>query len=342
MTLGQAIQQQLTKGSSLSAFIQKWGGAKNKDPGSFLELCQFLYLSGQNQLILKIALKQLKKKELLPWAFLMDILDQQKIRLSKEQRLLFLKGIKEQKQIPALLTWNRWDDLHPELKALKKQEQEQINRNNNAEFIKLMEDLHFIQAQGILQKEEDILKNLKTNHPENPQVQELWLKFQEKWGRHIIQKKKKDLIKKKLFPVPPQEKEKKEARKIARAISQKLKHRSESVYDMALFFAFLGYPLMALKILKPRADSPEVMWLYLDLLLEGRLYIDSLQFADTLTVRTKADPEAVFALSYARARAYYGLGQKERARAILSQLQEVRPHYRLTTCLLKQWEKEEP
>ena len=341
MTLGKAIQQQLAKGTSSSAFIRRWIGTKNKDPARILELCQFLYLSGQSQLIVKIALKQLKKKELVPWAFLMDTLSQQKIKLSKEQRLIFLKGIKEQKQISTLLTWAKWDNLHPELKDLKRQERKKINRNNNAEFIKLMEDLHFIQAQGILKKEEDILKNLKTNYPENPQVQELWLKFQEKWGRHIIQKKKKALIKKTLFPSPPTEKEKKEVQKIAQAIAKKLKHHSESAYDMALFFAFLGYPLMALSMLKTPANSPKTTWLYLDLLLEGRLYIDSLQFADTLSAKTKADPEAVFALSYARARAYYGLGQKERARSILSQLQEVRPHYRLTTCLLKQWEKEE-
>ena len=340
-SVGKFIQKQFTKGMSTSSVAQKLLAKNTKKPDDFLDICRFLYLTGQNRLLIKATLQKLKKKEVVPWAFVIDILTHQNLSLSPKTELLFIKGIKEQKQVSHFLSQSAWDKSHPVLKALKRKEIEKINQNNNSEFIQLMEDLRFIQAQGILRKEEDILKDLKKACPENPRVHELWLEFKEKWGRHLIQKKKKELLKTKLPPSSPSDTEKAQTKKITTAILKNLKTNPKALYDMALFFTFLGLPQTALNILKTKPLSLKAKWLYLELLLDSRLYVDCLHFLDEIGKQKKANPEMVFALSYARARAYHGLGKKEKAYKILSELQEVRPHYRLTHSLLKQWEKEE-
>ena len=340
-SVGKALYKYLAKGKTPSAVAQKLLARNLKKQEVFLDVCRFLYLTGQNRLLMKTALQRLKNKEPVPWAFLLDVLIHQKIPISKETEHLFIKGIEEQKQTPAILSFVAWDFTHPMLKDLKQKEIEKINKKNNAKFIQLMEDLHFIQAQGIFTKEEAILKELKTSYPENPHVHELWLEFREKWGRHLIQKKKKALLKKKLAPASPSETEKSQAGKIHKAILKNLKKDSQSLYDMALLFAFLGWPQKALEILKTQPLSSKAKWLYLELLLESRLYVECLHFLDEIGQQKKEDPEAIFALSYARARAYRGLGKKETAYKILSELKAVRPHYRLTHCLLTQWSKEE-
>ena len=340
-SVGKTLQKYLVSGKSPATVAQKLLARNTKKPDSFLDICRFLYLTGQNRLLMKTSLQQLKKREVVPWVFLIDILTRQNMTLSEETKLLFIKGIKEQKQIPSILSQSTWDQSYPELQTLKRKEIEKINKEKNGHFIKLMEDLRFVQAQGILKKEEDILKDLKKTYPENPHIHELWLEFREKWGRHIIQKKKKALLKKRLPPVPPSAKEKNQVEKIAEIILKDLKKNPHLLYDMALLFTFLGWPQKALKILKTKPLSPKERWLYLELLLESRLYVDCLHFLNEIAQQKQTDPEAVFALSYARARAYRGLGKKKQALKILSELQEVRPHYRLAHGLLKQWEKEE-
>lgn len=334
------IQKMLSSGHSSASIAQYLLRKKNlsKDPESFLAICRFMYQAGLNKLIIETAISRLKKKEVAPWAFIIEILESQNISIPKEKRAFFIKGILEQKQIPALITSHSWDKYHPELKELKVKMIKEISKQKNRSFIKHIEDLEFIQAQGILKKEEEILKKLKKIDPENPEIQEKWIQFREKWGRHIIQKKKKNLLNKHNVSHLPSEKEKNHAEKISKSVKKILKDTPEKSYNMALLFSFASYPHLALQILKDHLNTVPAQWLYLDLLLQSALYLDCLSFLDTMEVRYSNDPETVFALTYIRAKAYYGLGKKKKAKDILSHLLEVRPNYRLTHHLLKQWE----
>ncbi len=334
------IQKMLSSGHSSATIARYLLGKKklSKDTESFLAICRFMYQAGQNKLIMETAISRLKKKEVVPWAFIIEILESQDILIPKEKRAVFIKGILEQKQIPALITSHSWDKYHPELKELKTKMIKQISRKKNRAFIKYTEDLEFIQSQGILKKEEEILKKLKKLEPENPEVQEKWIQFREKWGRHIIQQKKTNLLNKHNISHLPSEKEKQQAEKISKSIKKMLKDTPEKSYDMALLFSFASYPHLALQILKSHLNTVSAQWLYLDLLLQSALYLDCLSFLDTMEVRYNHDPETVFALTYIRAKAYYGLGKKKKAKDILSHLLKVRPNYRLTHHLLKQWE----
>ena len=335
------IQKMLAKGqtapSIVKTLLQKKSVSKNTE--HFLAVCRFMYQSGLYQLLIKTAIARLKKKEVIPWAFIIEVLESQKIEISKEKRTLFIKGITEQDQVAALLTSHGWNQYHPELIITRAKIIEQINRQRNYDYIKLMEDLAFIQSQGVLKKEEDILKELKKIDPENPEIQEKWLQFREKWGRNIIDQKKTRLLNKSELSAIPSEKEKKQAEQIAQSIKTILKKKPEATDNMAVLFSFIGYPYLAIQILKDHLNSVSSQWLYLDLLLQSELYLDCLSFVDIMEIRYSEDPETVFSLTYIRAKAYYGLGKQKKAKEILSNLLEVRPNYRLTHHLLKQWEK---
>lgn len=335
------IQKMLSKGHTPSSIAQhllnKRSISRNTD--NFLAVCRFMYQSGLHNLLIQTAISRLKKKEVVPWAFIIEILETCKIKIPKEKRAFFIKGITEQNQISSIITSHSWDKLHPELVNMKVKEIEQINKEKNYTFVKLMEDLEFIQAQGVLKKEEEILKKLKKIDPENPEIHEKWLQFREKWGRKLIHQKKTYLLNKKNISVPPSKKEKNQAEKISQSIKTILKKTPEKSYDMALLFSFIGYPYLAIQILKDHMNDVSSEWLHLDLLLQSKLYLDCLSFLDIMEIKYSNDPETVFALTYIRAKAYYGLGKKKKAKDILSDMLKVRPNYRLTHSLLKQWEK---
>ena len=307
---------------------------------NFLAVCRFMYQSGLYGFLIKTAISRLQNNQVIPWTFIIEILESQEISIPQDKRDFFIQGILEQDQIASILTNHKWDSYYPELKTMKMEKIEQINRANNREFIRLMEDLEFIQAQGVLKKEGEILKQLKKIDPENPEINEKWLQFQEKWGRHLILQKKTGLLNKKHISSPLlSKKEKNQAEKIAKSIKLTLKKKPEKNYDMALLFSFIGYPYIAIQILKDHLNNMSARWLYLDLLLQSKFYLDCLSFLDIMEVQYSEDPDTVFALTYIRAKAYYGLGKKDRAKSILSDLSQVRPNYRLTHHLLKQWEK---
>ena len=334
------IQKMLSKGYKNITIVRSLLKRKNvsQDEDVFLAVCRFMYQSGLYQMLIKTAITRLKKEKIIPWALIIEILESQKVNIPNDKKAFFIKGIIAQKQIGALLTNHHWDEYYPELVDMKLEKKKQINEKNNHLYIKLMEDLQFIQSQGVLKKEEEILKKLKKIDPESPEIQEKWLQFREKWGRNIIHEKKTNLLNQSDFSITPPKEEKKQAEKIAQSIKEILKEDSKSSYDMALFFSFIGYPYLAIQILKNHLDSTSSQWLYLDLLLQSQLYLDCLNFIDIMEEKYSEDPETVFALTYIRAKAYYGLGKKEKAKNILSDLSAVRPSYRLTYLLLKQWE----
>ncbi len=310
-------------------------------PEAFLAVCQFMYQSGLYDLLIKTTIDRLKNREVIQWGLIIEILESNKIKIPKEKRAFFIKGIMEQNQIALMLTSHKWDKYFPKLVSMKSKQVTQIRKKNNPYASKLKEDLKFIRAQGILKKEGEILKELKKIDPENPELHDEWLKFREKWGRQIILNKKTSMLNKSIISAAPSsEKEKKQAEQIAHSIKTVLQDTPGKSYDMALLFSFIGYPHLAIHILKDHIHDISSQWLYLDLLLQSEFYVNCLSFVDMMEVQYSEDPETVFALTYIRAKAYYGLGRKKQAKDILSDLLKVRPNYRLTHHILKQWEKE--
>ena len=340
----QKIQDGLLKKQNPQAIARKLLKQKTlvQNPENFLAICRFMYQAGLHTMLIQTAMEHLKTKRIVPWAFIINILDHCRIDLSKEMKIMFFNGIIEQDQVPYVLTCCSWDYDHPKWVNMKMDEINRINREKNSQFIQLMEDLEFIKSQGLLKKEEEIIKNLKKLAPDNPNVHEKWIQFKERWGRDVLQGKKRSSLKNNHVymnrdPVDP--KEFKQVKSIMKSVQELILKHPKSGYNMALIFFFMDYPKFAVQILKDHLNSNSAKWLYADLLLQSRLYLNCLSFLDMIEKEDSAQPETVFALTYMRAKAYHGLGKKKKAKSILTELLKVRPNYRLAHYLLEQWRK---
>ena len=336
------IQKQLSLGKSPSSIAKQLLGKKtlSKDTRAFLDICRFMHRAGLYKLLIQTAISRLEKKQTAPWVLMVSILEEAKVYLSKEDKAYFVKGIIEQKQTTHLpMRKNVVGGLFADSKLMRPIEK--IEEKQKQEFTKLMEDLHFISAQGILKKEEEILKKLKKIDPENPRIQEKWRQFREKWGSDVIRQKKRLGLKIHPIDSAPSKTEKKQAESVAKAVKKILKSAPEKTYDMALLFSFIGHPYPATQILKDQLNNISSKWLYLELLLQSKLYLDCLSFSDIMEAQHSENPETIFGLTYIRAKAYYGLGQHQKAKEMLKDLLKIRPQYRLTHHLLKEWEKGE-
>ena len=312
-----------------------------KNNSAFLNVCRFLYQAGLYKELLKAGRPSARGKLPLPWAFIIQILKDFRIQVSLKNQEVFLRGVKQQKQIQEILGCHVWDRRHPGLKSLKADRIKQINKQRNPDFVRLMDDLEFIQSQGVLKKEQEILKKLQIIEPKHPAVQEKWLAFKERWGRRIIQEKKQSFLK---TPSPPAElslEEQKSLQALLKPAKLLVKQNPAAAGNLALLFAFINQPRRAAELLENNLHSPAEEWLYADLLLQSRLYVACLDFTDYMEEKHKHDPNTVFALAYIRARAWAGLGKKQKAQNILEELAKIKPNYRLIHVLIAQWKKEE-
>ena len=315
-----------------------------KNQEDFLGICRFMHQAGLNKMIVQLAIEQLKTESIVPWAFIIDILDNCEINVSKKVKLMCFDGIIEQNQLSYVLTCCHWDKVHPGWVKMKLDAISEINRKKNSQFVELMEDLEFIKSQGLLKKEEEILKKLKKLAPDNLNIHEKWLQFRERWSRHIIQQKKQTTLKGTPFYVDSEAvdpEELKQVKNIMQSVQDLVVRQPDTKYNMALMLFFMGYPKFASQILKDHLHFDAAKWLYADLLLQSKLYLNCLSFLDDMEKEGEQQPEVVFALTYMRAKAYYGLGKKKKGKDILTELLKVKPNYRLAHYLLEQWKKED-
>ena len=335
------IQSYLSKGESSEKIVAHLLKRKNlcKAPNDFLAICHFMYQAGLYKKLLQTTCEQISKKKVIPWNLIIHILSKHQINIPKKTKELFLKGIKMQKQVRQILSFKQWDAEFLVLSKWKKTVWNQIYQSNNQNLIKLMEDLAFIKNQGVLKKEEEILKQLLEIDPKNPNLQEEWTKLKEKQDRHSIEQHKLKILKKSYLDKNiTDKKETQIAETIFQAARDLLKNAPQLSNDIAILFSFIGYPHLAVKILEKHLYSSTDEWLYIELLLQSGLYIKCLTMTDYMAMKYKGNPDIVSALSYIRAISYYHLGKKKEAKELLSELAKVKPNYRLTHFLLKQWE----
>jgi hypothetical protein len=107
--------------------------------------------------------------------------------------------------------------------------------------------------------------------------------------------------------------------------------------DLALMAHFLEFHSEALVLLQFAPDSAAKDWLQVELCLETRRFIDALEVIGFLEHKYAGDPEANFALTLAKAKAFWGVGKSGNAIDLLTSIQNVRPNYRSVSSLLHQW-----
>ena len=337
------IQSALLKGASYQeiakSLLKKSRFLKSTD--AFLHVCCFLYQAGFYNLIIEIAISRLSKNKVVPWAVVIAVLSLHKIKIPAAVKKAFMSGIIKQDQVVSMLGSGSWDAGLPKLARLKAEKVDQIYREKNQKFVQLMEDLQFIQAQGFSEKEKEVLNELKQIEPDNPFIHEQWVQMKEKSARVLLHKRQYSTPHQQLPVSRIDAQESQQIQKIVESVKHLMSEQPEKAYDMALFFLFIGHPQWAVSFLKDHLNSFSAEWLYVDLLIQSELYLDCLSFLDKLEAKYADNPEMPFSLAYIRAKAYYGLGQKNRAKNILSDLLAVRPKYRLAQFLLRQWSNEE-
>ena len=308
----------------------------------------FLLHSGLFSFLLSTGVKALTDDKYVPWipmalAILEGLED-------PEDAKLYLKHLIEEaekrEQIEALapvVQLNRVDvrftDLYQNL--LNKRQDKYLEKKEA-----FKQDLEVAQVQQFIEQEKQILDRWEQFFPGDEEAQKERDLHRQRWARKVLSEKShqkkwtdsnNDAIKQSMDESPALE-------TLYDDMIKKLEHLKESkehTKQLTLLLEFttmleqMGQPDRALTLLEkfpPNGDvcrdNPSYDWLLVELYLKSQREVDALAHLQELESRYADDPETVFAVSYARAKAMIGLKQNNKAIAILDTIVRLRPDYR--------------
>lgn len=305
-----------------------------------IDCAQFLVAAGLYPLLLRQLARMLKEELPLPWAQVAEALGRARIPLNdKEVRAIFA-GAESQNAIRKLVRshqldiWDRgFGDRRSRVKSEMALEFEQRK-------LALKDKLEFMRNARMYEQEEKVLEEIEMLFPNEPEFANDRESFKIRWAREIISKSSSatDItqdLEWRTEKLPP---EQVTAKGLIVERAKELAHENPRLaYDLAVCLHFMNFNAEALEVLEEAHGSHAADWLRLELMIRARQYVNALDEAAHLEVAYAGDPEAVFAVVYARARALWGLGQNSMAIDLLRSLVKIRPQYKSAQSLLMDW-----
>ncbi|MEK7355519.1 MAG: hypothetical protein AAB250_03675 [Bdellovibrionota bacterium] len=304
-------------------------------------VAEFFVAAGYNSTLLDVLPSLLTSNQKLPWAPFIEALGRSKIEPTAVEIEALFAGATEQDALADLVRSRKLDALSPRFNEVRadgalEREAELEKKKND-----IMDKLQFLRANRLQEQEKQAIEEFKAIAPQDPQIVKEIESYDMRWAREVLSRRApleeasaEELLRRSERMTPEQEASK--SLMVART-KELAKNDPRAAYDLALSLHFMDFNTEALEVLSVAPPSPSSDWLRIELMILARKFGDALAEASTLEARYASDPEAAFAITYARARALKGLGQGELATDLLRSLVRVRPSYKSAQSLLMEW-----
>ena len=329
--LDQNISSMALKGCSLKKIA-----GELKDTPHFSAYCAFLFSAGLHQHLFQYLIDRLKNNQPVPWKYLFTLIQKYHLHIDKKIPIqMFL----QKNEDPSLLS----DSCCLNSAELIRLRNEYLDQSYKQDVrLKIEKELQIAKSQKLLKREEELLQDLIQQDKKNPLFQQQWKEHQYKKAKEVFDEYKQAhpaafyAVQKHTSPEEGQI-----LKKLAEGLTLLAsKHSPQIINDLTVVLSSAGCTHLAVKFLENYLDSDERKWMYMELLIEDRQFLKCLNFVEQTFMQTKPNSETAFALNYAKAQAYYGLKEYDKAKKILQNLISLRPRYRSAKTLLSQWQSE--
>ena len=307
-----------------------------------VDCAQFLLAGGFYSLLYEQIARLASENLRIPWAQLVELLGTTHLKPDELEVRAIIEGAETQENgIQELFKSPYVDILDSSLAA--RREKLKNKKHLEIEEIKneLKEKLQFMRANRLIEQEKQVIEEIQALFPDVPEFALERQSFQLRWAREIIanssteSEQKNDLpsdLYWKLDRLTPEQLKVKDL--IVERAREFASEKPELAYDLAVSLHSMDMNTDAIEILKLGPDSSAADWLKLELMLFSRQFVSALDHSGELEIKYADDPDAAFAVIYARARALHGLGQTRMAIDLLRSLVRIRPHYKSAQSLL--------
>lgn len=332
-------------------FVKRWD-ANVLSEEDIRSLTRFMIQAGLHSQLLAQLRRCLKRDMQLPWSALAETLKRLGVQLEPLEVDAVFEGIALQSAtFEADLMFDfvesrGLDKYDPRPGEYRAQKAAHFRRTHEQKRADLQQRLEYARINRLLSQEKRLLDEIQAFDPSDKELSREKNLFAYREAQEIVENA--------LAHSPPKaEMERKfsqatpEMKKAAAPIIKRIRELAEKapeplLYDLALMLIFMELYDDSIRLLEKRRESSRIDWLLLETLILGRQYAAALGEVEALEVKYAGDSEAPFALTYARARALWGLGDTVTAIELIKSLTRVRPTYRSANTLLQQWSEEAP
>lgn len=311
-----------------------------------VDCAQFLVAAGLYSRLFEQVYRLISDGHALPWTQLAEAIGRGRVKIGPKEIRFLIEGAESQDRLVEFLRSRQldvWDRRFTEKRAqLSGQRALAIEQKKQV----LKDKLEFVRNSRMYDEEEKVLAEIQTLFPDEPEFASDRDSFELRFAREVIAKSNhthatdptQDLVWK-IEKLSPEQQTSKGL--IVERAKEMAKENPRLAYDLAVCLHFMDFNAEALEVLEGAPRSPAADWLRLELMLRARQFLSALDEASQLEVDYADDPEAVFAVVYARARALWGLGQNLMAIDLLRSLVRIRPQYKSAHSLLMDWTGDE-
>ncbi len=299
---------------------------------------QFLVSVGLYKTLVQSLAQQLRKEEHISWYYFFFIINKYQTEMQSEMIESFISHSSEDDWM--YLFGSSCIKEDEQLLELQNTHLKNYYQNHENLQLDLEKELQIAHSQKLLKKEKQIIDQLLKMDSKNLFFQKLKKEYERKRAIDTLNEYKTTnthYLYDSYRMQPSQKEMKQQVQKIMEHFKNLAQTKPEHINDMAIILISTGYNDLAIEFLKEHLNTGDRKWLYLELLLESKQFFLCLTFVDQLFSKNSLSSEETFSLIYAKAQAYYGLKEYDKAQKTLEDLVKVRPRYRLAQELLSQW-----
>ena len=305
---------------------------------AYMAYCGFLKSAGLYKSLLQSVIERIKKDQAIPWFYLFLVVDKYQLEVDLAQLAHLFSEKSSDSDWDFLMTSSCLAEHH--WVNTRNQYLQQFYEDSQDPQIVMEKELAFIRSQGLVRKEEELLKQLLELDEKNPFFKNEYMECQRKKAYQTFSEyKNSSSSQSHRSAAIYQNKEERQA--IDHLLSHLKGKGSLMIDDLTILLSSTGYAGAAIEFLQSHLETSSRQWLYLDLLLESGQYLRCLTFIEQLFLECNPDSETAFSLVYIKARAYYGLKEYNKAKKLLEGLISACPQHHLAKTLLLNWESAE-
>lgn len=307
----------------------------------------FLARCGSIEALFDMVSKQVQREGRVPWTAVAEALSLAPQAAPKETLDQIFIGCGIENKLHDLAMSPNLDSADPRFLKLRQVTLDERWASIAAEKTKKLERLKELRTDRLFEAEEKLLRVLRRQFPDDAQIKARLTDLDEHKARLALDKNRQTESRNRKLLVHLERNLGIERRTpnpdaifFGKAILQEASTKPDSAYELAIALVMMGIPELAIEALDFAPDSAKKNWLRIEVLLENHRYLDVLNQCQELGAAYGSDPETAFSVSYAKARALWGLRKTEEAIYVLEGIVNLRPGYRSAHSLLLDWKEQ--
>mgnify|MGYP000346599461 CR=1 FL=1 len=314
----------------------------NFNEESIQTVSHFLFRSGFYNTLVQFVVRNLRRPRFkVPWYFFLEALARglgnqlEKLPANLEEALL--TGVGEDQAQREAMQAQAMHRFLPNMKTWGGSEEENFQNFAKQKREDLIQQVATLQTARLYEKAHTLIEQLLSLFPKDAEVQRLKEEALQQRAIETLQRRSR----KRTEFTPTWVENDPEEEVILETVGRSLYQASLTIPEMSFDLAVASFMFddfaTALKILAHSEPSFANDWLRLECLLLSRHFIEGLDWIVYLEIHYSHIPETASGVQLARAKCYWGLGERHLALEILENLLDARPNHIQAGTLLNVW-----